>query len=77
MTWSGVHQVTGKPILADTGYGANGGSAGPDAAWDVPANINARIADGVVSISQYNPSSSWGSTISGIRSQLSTPSICP
>ena len=77
MTWAGVHQVTGKPILADTGYGANGGSAGPDAAWDVPANINARIADGVVSISQYNPSSSWGSTISGIRSQLSTPSICP
>ena len=77
MTWAGVHGVTGKPILADTGYGANGGSAGPDAAWDVPANINARIADGVVSISQYNPSSSWGSTISGIRSQLSTPSICP
>jgi len=77
MTWAGVHGVAGKPILADTGYGANGGSAGPDAAWDVPANINARIADGVVSISQYNPSSSWGSTISGIRSQLNTPSICP
>jgi len=77
MTWAGVHGVTGKPILADTGYGANGGSAGPDAAWDVPANINARIADGVVSISQYNPSSSWGSTISSIRSQLSTPSVCP
>jgi hypothetical protein len=77
MTWAGVHQVTGKPILADTGYGANGGSAGPDAAWDVPANINARIADGVVSISQYNPSGSWGSTISSIRSQLNTPSVCP
>jgi hypothetical protein len=77
MTWAGVHGVAGKPILADTGYGANGGSAGPDAAWDVPANINARIADGVVSISQYNPSSSWGSTISGIRSQLNTPSVCP
>jgi len=77
MTWAGVHGVDGKPILADTGYGANGGSAGPDAAWDVPANINARIADGVVSISQYNPSSSWGSTISSIRSQLSTPSVCP
>ena len=77
MTWAGVHGVAGKPILADTGYGANGGSAGPDAAWDVPANINARIADGVVSISQYNPSSSWGSTISSIRSQLNTPSVCP
>jgi hypothetical protein len=77
MTWAGVHQVTGKPILADTGYGANGGSAGHDTAWDVAANINARIADGVVSIAQYNPNSSWGSTISSVRSQLNTPSVCP
>jgi hypothetical protein len=77
MTWAGVHQVTGKPILADTGYGAAGAPAGEDANWNVAANINARIADGVVSISQYSPTSSWGTTISGIRSQLNTPSICP
>ena len=44
MTWAGVSQVTGKPILADTGYGVNGSSAGPDPNWDMPANINARIA---------------------------------
>jgi len=75
MTWAGVSQVTGKPIMADTGYGVNGSSAGPDMAWDTPANINARIADGVISISQYNPSSNWGTTISGIRSQLKMP--CP
>jgi len=77
MTWAGVSQVTGKPILADTGYGVNGGSAGADPAWDTPANINARMADGVVSISQYNPASTWGTTISGIRSQLNTPRTCP
>jgi hypothetical protein len=71
MTWAGVHQVTGKPILADTGYGAAGSSAGHDANWDVVANINARIADGVMSISQYNPNSNWGSTIQQIRPQLS------
>jgi hypothetical protein len=41
------------------------------------ANLNARIADGVVSISQYNPSSSWASTISQIRPQLSAPPFCP
>jgi len=76
MTWSGVHGVTGKPILADTGYGVAGQSAGHDAAWDVAGNINARIADGVVGINQYNPNSSWGSTIAGVRSQLdSVP--CP
>jgi hypothetical protein len=77
MTWSGVNQVTGKPILADTGYGVGGSPAGPDPVWDVPANINARIADGVVGITQYNPASTWGTTIAGIRSQLDTPRYCP
>ena len=77
MTWAGVSQVTGKPILADTGYGFNGSSAGPDAAWDSATNINARMLDGVVSISQYNPAASWGTTIAGIRSQLRAPLTCP
>ncbi len=77
MTWSGLHQASGKPILADTGYGANGMSAGEDPNWNNAGNINARIADGVISISQYNPSGSWGSTISGLRSQLNMPPSCP
>jgi len=77
MTWAGVSQVTGKPILADTGYGVNGASAGHDSNWDVAANINARIADGVVAVTQYNPNSSWATTISNVRSQLSTPRFCP
>jgi hypothetical protein len=77
MTWAGVSQVTGKPILADTGYGANGVSAGHDANWDNPTHINARINDGVISISQYNPNSNWGNTISSIRSQLNMPRFCP
>jgi hypothetical protein len=76
MTWAGVRMVTGKPILADTGYGAAGASAGHDALWDAVANINARIADGVVSITQYNPNSNWASTISQIRPQLNMGS-CP
>jgi hypothetical protein len=77
MTWGGVSGVTGKPILADTGYGAAGSSEGHDTVWDVPSNINARIADGVVGINQYNPNSNWGSTISQIRGQLDTPRVCP
>ncbi|NLE88129.1 MAG: hypothetical protein GX607_17225 [Myxococcales bacterium] len=77
MTWAGVSQATGKPILADTGYGANGVSAGHDANWDNPAYINARMKDGVVSISQYNPNSNWGSTLSALRGQLDTPKFCP
>jgi hypothetical protein len=71
-TWAGVHQCSGgKPILADTGYGAAGGSAGPDPAWDVAANINARIANGVISITQYNPTAAtWGATIAATRPAL-------
>jgi hypothetical protein len=75
MTWAGVRQVTGKPILADTGYGVAGTSTGHDAVWDVVANINARIADGVISITQYNPVTTWGTTISQIRPEL-TPVPC-
>jgi hypothetical protein len=77
MTWAGLRQASGKPILADTGYGANGVSAGEDPNWNNAQNINARIADGVISISQYNPGGSWGNTISGLRSQLDMPSSCP
>jgi hypothetical protein len=77
MTWAGVNQVTAKPILADTGYGANGSPAGPDPLWDNPTNINARMADGVTAISQYNAASNWGSTIAGDRSQLDMPRYCP
>jgi hypothetical protein len=77
MTWAGLHQVTGKPILADTGYGANGAAAGEDPLWNVPANINARMADGVVSISQYSPTSGWGKTVASIRGQLNAPTAKP
>ncbi|HEX6271385.1 MAG TPA: hypothetical protein VFZ53_00015 [Polyangiaceae bacterium] len=77
MTWAGLRQASGKPILADTGYGANGVSAGEDPNWNVAANVNARIADGVISISQYNPGSSWANTISSLRPQLNATSSCP
>jgi hypothetical protein len=77
MTWANLNAATGKPILADTGYGAAGTAPGPDPNWDLPANINARIADGVISICQYGPSTTWGATIAGIRSQLNAPKYCP
>jgi hypothetical protein len=77
MTWLGLRLASGKPILADTGYGANGVSAGEDPNWNVAENINARIADGVISISQYNPSGNWANTISGLRSQLDMTPYCP
>ncbi|MET0390250.1 MAG: hypothetical protein ABW321_30040 [Polyangiales bacterium] len=77
MTWGGVHQATGKPVLADTGYGVNGRSEGEDPIWNDPTNINARIADGVVSLSQYNPEPGWAGKITAMRAQLGTPKVCP
>jgi hypothetical protein len=77
MTWAGVNAVTGKPILADTGYGVGGSPAGPDPAWDSPTNINARIANGVLGISQYNAASNWGATIATVRPTLNMPRYCP
>ena len=77
MTWAGVSDVTGKAILADTGYGAAGVSAGHDPHWDSADNLNQRIADGVIAISQYNPKQDWASTIKSIRSQLNKPKFCP
>jgi hypothetical protein len=77
MTWAGVNGVTGKGILADTGYGAAGVSAGHDRIWDSAQNLNDRVEDGVVAISQYNPKSDWAATIKSVRGQLKTPTYCP
>lgn len=70
MTWRSVHDVTHKPIIADDGYGVAGSSTFHDATWDDPNNLKARIADGVVAITQTNPKSDWNSTITSLRGQL-------
>jgi hypothetical protein len=77
MTWRGVSEATGKPVLADTGYGVNGRSEGEDPVWNDPNNIKARLADGVISLSQYNPEPGWGGKIAAMRDQLGQPKFCP
>lgn len=74
MTWKGVHDLTNKPIIADDGYGVAGSSTYHDPTWDDVGNLNARIADGVVAISQTNPKPDWNSTIASVRGQLKTNS---
>jgi hypothetical protein len=73
MTWSGIYNVTKKPIIADCGYGAGGGSTGHNAQWDNVSNLKARINDGVVAITQKNPNGGWA--IQSIRDQLANESI--
>jgi len=70
MTWKSIHALTGKPIIADDGYGVAGASTGHDVTWDAPANLNARIGDGVVAITQASPKPDWNGVIAGVRGQL-------
>ncbi len=75
-TWRSIYDITGKGIIADDGYGVGGGNTGHDDTWDDVNNLNARIADGVIAITQADPKADWGSTIARIRPQLNTPLTC-
>jgi ribosomal protein L21E len=71
MTWSGVFNVTKKGIIADAGYGTGGGSTGENTSWNDANNLKARIADGVIAITQKSPTDGWGNTIQSLRTALS------
>ncbi|MBW8888516.1 MAG: hypothetical protein JF616_12235 [Fibrobacteres bacterium] len=73
MTWKSVHDLTHKPIIADDGYGVQGTPTFHDDTWDDVNNLKARIADGVVAISQANPKADWNSTLTSVQGQLPKP----
>lgn len=73
MTWRSIRDLAGKPIIADDGYGVGGASIGHDDSWDVPANLNARIGDGVIAINQANPKLDWNNVITATRKQIQAP----
>ncbi len=50
MAWAKVRQITGKPIIADCGYGVAGAAAGNCGVWN-DSNRQNRIKDGVVALS--------------------------
>ena len=75
--WAWVLKRWGKPVIADAGYGVNGSGTGHDNNWDNVNNLKARIADGVIGVSQYNAKNDWYTTIRSIRNQLPTPPKCP
>jgi uncharacterized repeat protein (TIGR02543 family) len=75
MTWQAASNAAQKGIIADCGYGAGGTSTGHNATWDDLNNLKARIADGVVAITQKNPNASWGNTIATLRTQLASATI--
>lgn len=69
-TWANISKLLGKPIIADAGYDRGGAGKGHSAMWDVPANINARIADGVVGVMQMDAALDYVARLDTIRPQI-------
>ncbi|MCB9497627.1 MAG: carbohydrate binding domain-containing protein [Fibrobacteria bacterium] len=70
-TWASASTALKRGIIADVGYGVGGGpDANGIAAWNDVDNLNARIADGVVAITNVLADYSWGSTLKAIRPKL-------
>jgi len=74
LRWSFLSALTGKRIIADTGYGVAGAGTGHIDAYDDVNNLKARITDGVIAVSQANFKNNWDPTLSVVRPQL--PKFC-
>lgn len=75
-TWAEVRQIIGKPILADAGYDAGGKGTGQDTTWDNVTNLNARIADGVIGVTQMDAAQGYGALLETVRPQLNAIPGC-
>ena len=76
MTYKEIRDLTGKPMLADCGYGVAGASTGYDPAWDSAANLNNRIADGVIGICQNSVPGTWNATLTTLKPLLNPLPSC-
>lgn len=74
VTWRELHELSGRGIIADTGYGPGGGRRSADRsfdyAWFEPKNLRARIADGVVALTQVHPFPGWESRLPRLRASM-------
>jgi len=66
LKWSEFKSITGKPIIADCGYGIGGGASDNCSPW-FTSILNNRINDGIIALSIANPTSS---------NVFSRPSLC-
>merc|ERR1712127_147913 len=64
--WKFMHDLTGKPIIGDTGYGVGGAADSNSGPWYQNWNIDNRINDGVCAVSIANAN----------RSPSHRPNIC-
>jgi len=75
-TWAEIAELLGKPILADAGYDAGGMGTGYSEIWGVAENLNARIANGVIGVTQMDADELYAARVESVRSQLNPTIWC-
>ena len=79
LTWAELHRLSGRGIIADTGYGV-GGKLTDDTdlytAWTDVDHLRDRIADGVVGVTFANPSDGWDKSVNRLRATLPSTRHC-
>ena len=69
-TYAYVHKITGRTIFVDTSFGLS--ATGDSWSNAGAANVNARIADGVVAVNVTSPDSSYRTNIAALGPLSST-----
>jgi hypothetical protein len=73
LTWSELHRISGRGVIADTGYGVGGKLSSDnelDYAWLDAEHLRARMADGVIAVTHANPGPGWDSQVNRLRAAL-------
>jgi len=79
LTWAELHRISGRGIIADTGYGV-GGKLTDDSqlygAWTDAEHLRDRIADGVIAVTFAMPNPGWEHRVSRLRDTLPPTRHC-
>ena len=79
LTWSDLHRISGRGVIADTGYGVGGKlTSDPelDSAWLDAEHVRARMGDGVIAVTHANPALGWEGKVNRLRATLPPARHC-
>ena len=79
LTWAELHRLSGRGIIADTGYGVGGkltDHAEYEKAWLDADHLRERIADGVIAVTHANPPPGWDQSVQALRQSLPPTRQC-
>ena len=77
LTWADLHRLSGRGIIADTGYGVGGRlAADVDGEWLDRRHLEARVADGVIAVTFANAGAGWSETVAALKTALPSTRRC-